>query len=368
MKILFIGDYSNLHATLAGEFRRRGHHVTVVSDGCGHMDVKSDIFLERDRGLFNGVRYLYRLFQILPRLRGYDVVQMINPHFFSLKPGKLRYFLKELKQHNGKVFLSLAGNDGLFVKRCVEGNLFRFSEFRVGNERTEFACRNGAHERGYMTGMVQTYTDDFYNQIDGGMAVLPEYYMAARDVLGDRLCFTNLPIDLDELRVSEMPSGDKVRILVGMRSLSVLSKGTARLLELAQRVEKRLPERVEVVNVRDLPWSEYKEVLRGCHINLDQLYSYSPAMNALSSMALGRVAGSGAEPEYYDMIGEKELRPVLRVSPLVDDLEEQLCALAIDCDRLNEMGHQSRRLVEKHNSVALVADRYMAHWENIINR
>lgn len=362
MKILFIGDYSNLHATLAAEMRRRGHQVTLVSDGCGHMGVGSDIYLHRDGKMLNGVRYLYRLFQLLPDLKGYDVVQFINPHFLKLRPGKLRYFLRELKRNNGRLYLSLAGNDGLFVRRCVDGETFRFSEFRIGHRWTDFALRFRGHERGYMSGMVQTYTDDFYSMIDGGMAVLPEYYMAARDVLGDKLCFTNLPIDLDELQSSPMPNGDKVRVLVGMRSLAISSKGTDLLLDMARRVEQRMPDSVEVVNVQDLSWAEYKKVLRSCHINLDQMYSYSPAMNALSSMALGRVAGSGAEPEFYDIVGEPELRPVFQISPLIEDLEEQLAVLVSDRDRLEQMGRDSRAFVEKHNSVKLVADRYETHW------
>ena len=33
MKILLLGEYSNLHATLAEGLRELGHKVTVVSDG-----------------------------------------------------------------------------------------------------------------------------------------------------------------------------------------------------------------------------------------------------------------------------------------------------------------------------------------------
>ena len=49
MRILFFGDYSNLHACIAGELRRRGHHITVISDGGRYMDTDKDILLERAR-------------------------------------------------------------------------------------------------------------------------------------------------------------------------------------------------------------------------------------------------------------------------------------------------------------------------------
>lgn len=192
--------------------------------------------------------------------------------------------------------------------------------------------------------------------------------MAAEPVLGERLAFTNLPVDLTELQPSEMSFDGKVKVLVGQRSGYELPKGTDTLLDMARRVESRIPDKMEVINVRDLPWTEYKEVLRRVHVNLDQYYSYSPGMNALSSMALGRVAGSGAEPEYYSIIGEEKLRPLLRVSPCEEHLEEELQALVTDYDRLRIMGAEGRQLVEKHNEAGLVTDKYLAHWNRILNR
>ena len=49
--------------------------------------------------------------------------------------------------------------------------------------------------------------------------------------------------------------------------------------------------------------------MRQSHLLLDQLYSYSPATNALQAMAMGVVAASGAQPEYYEYIGNPAERP-----------------------------------------------------------
>ncbi len=367
MKILFLGDYSNLHTLLAAEMRRRGHDVTLVSDRCNHMGLDCDIFLDRAPGWRGSARYVGRILSLLPRLRGYDVVQLVNPHFMKLRPERLRMVASYLRRHNGSLFLSLAGNDSVFVERCLDGSTFRFSEFRVGMEPTEFSRRRRGMEEGYLLPEVRDYTAWLYDRLDGAMAVLPEYHMAAAPLLGERVCFTNLPADLTDLPFSHLPQG-KIRILTGMRSGYELPKGTDTLLKLSQRVEARMPDIVESVNVRDLPWTEYKRVLASCHINLDQLYSYSPAMNALSSMALGRVAATGAQPEYYSMIGEETLRPLITLSPLEDDMEDKLCALVADHPRLEQMGREGRRLVEKHNSVQLVADRYESHWKKRLEK
>ena len=368
MRILFLGDYSNLHTTLAGEMRRRGHDVTLVSDLCNHMNLDCDIPLIRGEGYLNAARYLTRVFTLMPRLKGYDVVQIVNPHFLHLRPGKLQYFLNRLRRQNGSLFLSLAGDDSIFVERCLDGKTFRFSEYRIGDQPTEYALRHREMERGYMLPEVRDYTRRLYDSLDGAMAVLPEYHIAAVPLLGERLCFTNLPVNLTELPYTPIDPGRKVRLLVGQRSGYELSKGTDILLEMAKQIERENPERVEAVNVRDLPWSEYKTILAGSHINLDQLYSYSPAMNALSSMALGRIAASGAEPEFYAMTGETELRPIIALSPLREDTKEEILKLIADPARMASMGETSRRFVERHNALEKVADRYEKHWIRILEQ
>lgn len=368
MKILFVGDYSNLHSTLAPELRRRGHRVSVLSDRCAGMDIDCDIPLVRGNGVFSGFSYLYKIFATLPKLKGFDIVQFINPGFLSLRPGKLRYFLRELKRENGSLFLTLAGNDHFFVRACLEPDFFRFSEFRVGVKRSPFDRAYPNMANAYLLPSLKHYTEDFYDAMDGAMSALPEYDMAARPILGDRLVYAGLPVDLKMLTPHPFPETGKIRLLVGMRSYSILQKGTDTLLKMARTLEKEMPERFETDNVTDLPWTEYLRHIREAHIVLDQLYSYSPGMNALNTMALGRVSASGAEPEYYDMIGETELRPIIPLSPLQEDIPGTLVKLAENPDLLRKMAADGRRLVEKHNDVRIIADRYEAHWQKILNR
>ena len=40
MRILLIGEFSNVHATLAESFRKAGHEVLLVSDGDDWKDYK----------------------------------------------------------------------------------------------------------------------------------------------------------------------------------------------------------------------------------------------------------------------------------------------------------------------------------------
>lgn len=63
MKILFLGEYSNVHWTLAEGLRQLGHAVTVVSNGDFWKNYQRDIDLSRTLGKLGGIRYtLYASF------------------------------------------------------------------------------------------------------------------------------------------------------------------------------------------------------------------------------------------------------------------------------------------------------------------
>ena len=47
MKILLVGEYSNVHWSLAEGLRQLGHHVTVVSDGDHWKGYQADILIKR---------------------------------------------------------------------------------------------------------------------------------------------------------------------------------------------------------------------------------------------------------------------------------------------------------------------------------
>lgn len=366
MRILFIGDYSNLHTTLARALNKMGHQAHVLSNGCEHMKVETDFFLKREKGIIGGVKYLYDLFNILPKLKDYDVVQLINTNFLHLRPPKIKYFYERLKEQNRSVFLTLAGNDYYFAKACYDAKLFRFSEFKIGNEYTKGHQERPEHLFGWMSNQNKYLAEYLYSDVTGAMSVLPEYDIASRPILGDKLAFTNLPIDFEELPSAKEIKREKTKIFVGIRSGAIAFKGTRYLRDLALEIEKEMPEKVEAEIVMDLPLAEYLSRMNNSDIVLDQLYAYSPAMNALYAMALGKVAGTGAQPEYYEFIGNPEDKPIFKLSPLDNDIKERLIALAEDKELIKQLGEQSKDLVKVHNDQFIVAKRFLRHWSNLI--
>lgn len=365
MKFLFIGDYSNFHVSLAAELRRQGHQAVVISSGSRCMDTARDIDLRRSPGLLGGMKYLYRIFSLLPQMRGYDVVQLINPNFLDLRPGKIRYLFNELRKHNSLVMLSLAGSDPVIVKSCCDAQLLRYSEYRVGKDKSPFSLENPFNEMEWTTVEMMNHCRDVYERTDGAISCLYEYHLSAKNIIGDKLAYTGIPIDAEAIAYSPLPLKDKVNIFVGIKSEYKSFKGTDRLLVAARKVESECPNECRVTVVDNLPYAEYMKQLESADIVLDQLYSYTPATNALGAMAMGKVAVSGAEPEFYDFIDEKELCPIINVVPDDEQIYKTIKDLVSDRDRLQRLSLQGRAFVEKHNSSSVVVERYLNHIDKI---
>ncbi len=134
MKILLMGEYSNVHATLAEGLRKLGHHVTVLSNGDFWKNYPRDIDLVRKPGKLGGIMYMIKLYTIVHKLRGYDIVQLINPMFLELKAERIFPIYQYLRKHNKKVILGGFGMDYYWVSVCCKDKPLRYSDFNIGDE------------------------------------------------------------------------------------------------------------------------------------------------------------------------------------------------------------------------------------------
>ena len=104
MKILLLGEYSNLHNSLKQALLNMGHEVLLVGNGDGFKKYETDILIKShlaDYLLFKLIAKLFvRIFKInmfeieiyirakkiVNKLRGFDVVQLINENSFKTSP------------------------------------------------------------------------------------------------------------------------------------------------------------------------------------------------------------------------------------------------------------------------------------------
>ncbi len=355
MRILLIGEYSNVHWTLACGLRQLGHTVTVLSNGDFWKNYPRDISLVRRDGKWGGLVYMARLYSLLPRLRGYDVVQLINPMFLEIKAERILPFYHYLKRNNKRVYLCAFGMDYYWVYECITRKPLRYSDFNFGqNIRTD-------HE-------AQMYIDDWIgtpketlNKIiaadcDGIVAGLYEDWICYKPYYADKLSFIPYPI-----RCGQKPlikRHDRLKIFIGINRNRSAYKGTDVMLRAARAVEALHPSEIELTVVESMPFNEYVKCLYDQDVLLDQLYSYTPSMNPLEAMAHGVVCVGGGEPEGYELLGETELRPIVNVETTYESVVERLEYLVTHPEEVERLRRQSVEYVYRHHDYIKVARRY----------
>jgi hypothetical protein len=132
------------------------------------------------------------------------------------------------------------------------------------------------------------------------------------------------------------------------------------MLRAAEDIQRRYPDQIQLIKAEGLPFDQYEKAMNGCDAILDQLYAYTPAMNALLAMSKGIVCIGGGEPENYEIIGETELRPIINIEPTYESVYQQLEQLALHPERLGELKRQSVEYVQRHHDYMKVARQYAA--------
>ena len=369
MKILLLGDYSNVHATLAKGLRQLGHEVTVASDGDGWKNYPRDVDLYRNMNLgkWRTLRYFWHLLKAFRKFRGYDVVQLINPVFLPLKAERMMPFYKYLRHHNKHVFLGAFGMDHYWVKAGLDCTTFRYSDFNMGVEVRE-SEENDIWISDWLRGAKGELNKRIANNCDGIIAGLYEYYASYLSEFKDKLKYIPFPIiPQTDIKVDEaIPK--RIRFFIGIQKSRSEYKGTDIMLRALERVAQELPDRCEIVRVESVPFAEYVKLMHGSDVILDQLYSYTPAMNALEAMARGLIVVGGAEPEHYELTQEPELRPIINVQPNEESVYLALKDLALHPERIPQLKRDSVAYINKHHDYIKVAQRYLEAWEAFSRR
>jgi len=362
MKILLLGEYSNVHCTLAEGLKALGHHVTVVSDGDGWKNYPRDIDLRRrSTNKKDGILYYAKALGTILKLRNYDVVQIINPVFLSLKAERIRPFYYMLRRQNKSLFLGAFGMDHYWVKTGLDCKTFRYSDFNLG-EHTRNNKDNDIWINDWLIGAKGKLNQYIAEDCDGIVSGLYEYDASYRPCFGDKLQFIPFPINPDKVTPLQRHEGNKVRFFIGIQRARSAYKGTDIMLRALERVVEEMPDLCEMIKVESVPFAEYERLMNGSDVILDQLYSYTPAMNGLLGMAKGLVVVGGGEEENYEILNEKTLRPIINVLPDEDSVYQALRHLALHKELIPDLSNQSMEYIRKHHHYVKVARKYVDFW------
>ncbi len=365
MRILLLGEYSNVHNTLSEGLKALGHDVCVASDGDSWKNYPRDINLQRrSTGAVGTIRYLFDIVKNLNNLTGYDVVQIINPMFLELKAERIYPFYRYIRKHNKKLFMGAFGMDYYWVKAGLDCKTFKYSDFNIGNQIRHNAD-NDLFVRDWIDGEKGKLNRYIAQDCDGIIACLYEYERSYTPHYPDKTRFIPLPINPDHISPkTPHPDYDGIKFFIGIQKTRSAYKGTDIMYSALQRLQHKYPDLMQIVKVESVPYDTYQQLMNGSDVILDQLYSYTPSMNSLLAMAKGIVVVGGGEEENYEILDENHLRPIVNVQPDEQDVYLQMEKIITGEYDLQRMSAESVEYIHKHHHHIKVAQQYLDFWNN----
>ncbi|SMO57854.1 hypothetical protein SAMN06265379_10353 [Saccharicrinis carchari] len=360
MKVLLLGEFSGMHQNLARGLREHGVDVTVASDGDLWKNYPRDIDLSRNTDKHRNY-FLAKVLKALPKLSGYDVVQLNCPKFLCATPNFNSTIFSYLKRVNSNIFLGAHGMDANYINYDLSGKL-KYSVFHtpamqddpnirtlknIVNDNSEIALnkRVATHAKGIIASGVG-------------------YYLSYKDKYPNKITFIPLAIDTEQHPYVSTLQKDtkKIKFFLGMMKGRVVQKGTDVIYRVLKDLQQKYPNDVELTVVESVPFSEYQKLLNSSHVLCDQLYSYEPGLNGLIAQSKGLIVASGVDEEIYRLIGETENKPIIDLNVDERFMMEVFERLLDNKAKLKELSLKNRAYVVKHHDSRVVAKRYLDFW------
>ncbi|RZJ48922.1 MAG: glycosyltransferase family 1 protein [Flavobacterium sp.] len=373
MRILLVGEYSRLHNSLKEGLENLHHEVTIIATGDSFKQFPVDYsiypryFLE-NRFLFFCNKILFRLFKIdlqlaekgirfwlfLSRLKGYDVVQLINSNAIETYPFFAKYLLKKLFKQNKKSFLLVCGEDTPIIDFMLKNEL-KYSVL------TPF-LENKSLKSYYRFSLKYTQNNyrNLYELVNRNISKTIVSDLDYKIPLPEKTLIPN-PVNIDKIVFQALDISGKIIIFLGKNNSSAVKKGTQYFENALTIIQQKYGDKVGIIKVEDAPYREYITLYNLAHILLDQVYSYDQGYNALEAMAKGKVVFTGAETEFTDFYNLSE-RVCVNAIPDVDYLVKELSFLIENPEEIAAIGKRARSFVEKEHDYIKIAQKYLDIW------
>lgn len=349
MNILLLGDYSGAHSNLKSGLLKLGQNVTLISDGDGWKKIGgSDFSLSKfdNSNKFVDVLNAFYRYTNYDKYFNYDFVQLYNP--FLYRCNLLNdLFTKAIIKNNAKSFLIAGGSDLMYLN-----NLHKLKYSPYDNPSK------------ILSEFKPKYYRLFQWLLENLTGVIPIMYDYAQsyEEYEKRKQTVPLPINLDNYSFDVPVIKNNTRIVIFHSLIREDFKGTKYIVGALNKIRSEFKEEVEIIIDGKLPQQAYHDILKKCHILVDQCKSYSYGMNAIEAMAMGKVVLSGLEEECKTEFNLSEC-PIVNIIPNEQDIYEKLKMLILNKSRLVNIMESGRIFVEKYHSDIVIANKFISIWE-----
>lgn len=380
MRILLIGDYSGLHSALKHGLLScdKVTEVVIVGDGDKFKNFAVDYSI-RPKWVMTKLgtflrKVIHRLLRwdiaelekgfrmqiLLPRLKNFDVVQLINDRPIQTIPFWEERLLKQLFTQNASVFLLSCGIDVRGLKYLLANS----------NEKSLLTPYFSQPSLKYLYDYVFDYQREsivklhqIIEQSCKGIIASDWDYVPANIRHPKYKGLIPHPVVLRESQeVVFRNCTKKVIIFLGVNRGNYHQKGISYFEKALQCIQSLAANKIDVIIVENLPYDEYKQLQQSADIVLDQVFSNDQGYNALEAMARGQVVFTGASEDFLKYYNLSDGEVVINALPDVDYLVERLLFLIENSMVRQEIGKQAKQFVQKHHEAKIIAKKYLNTW------
>lgn len=377
MRIVLVGEFSRLHNSLKEGLLKLGHEVVLVNNGDGFKNYPSDFsnkafWCESKLGniprqiiykltkfdiskIERGIRFYFHL----SKLKGFDVVQLINEAPIQTTPKFELYLIKKLFHQNHKLFLLCSGVDYVTLNHLLDKKE-RYSIMNPYFEGIKESLIQYESMWEYHSKSHKKIHEFLYKKINGVIASDLDYV----NPLVNNSKFLGMipnPINIEKIEFIENPINDKITIFLGINEGNSYKKGIHLFEKAMAIIKEKYNSKVEIIITRNIPYQEYIKLFNKAHIVLDQIYAYDQGYNALEAMAKGKVVFTGAEIEFEKQYNLTE-KVAINALPDIESLVNEMSFLIENPNEIIEIGKRARKFIEKEHHYIAVAQMYLNKW------
>lgn len=375
MRILLVGEYSNLHNSLKAGLQKLGHEVILISAGDAFKKFPTDIDVRGKRmqdskflnlirqGIFRVTRRdlalletAFRTKKALKKQKPFDVVQLINEYPFKTSYRQEKKIIKLLRDLADRMVVLACGDDHIFLSNIDKlphhpiamhkGKIrFRYSEKYLTAKHKKF------HEFVFKKKDLVISSDLDYHTVYEGK---PDYYGLIPN-----------PVNLEKIEVPPFPDLSKIKIFHGINRSNYHKKGNDFFEKALNEISNKYGSKVQILTTESLPYKDYVNLYNDSHILMDQCYALDQGYNALEAMAKGKVVFTGAGKEFCKRYSLKMNEVAIHTIPETKKIVDDLSMLIENTGFIQDIGTKARKFVTEHHDYVEVAKKYVAAYQSI---
>lgn len=383
MKVILIGEYSGVHTNLAKSLKKKNIDVTTLSDGDSYKNFNTDIsvkykkYISKNKFInlmlkiyyliilyfgINGLIQIIKYIKVLKKIKGYDVVQIINPICLSGYGSIVNYFFfKFLMRNNNKIFLCCLGDDYVWVDGSLKNKKFKSMFYFFRYSKFEQFAHSFKYTHGFFYKKLNKLVLDNSEKYIPGLYDYYYYYKKYEK------CTPIVPVAI-EMNAEINPlvfDGYPIKIFHGWQPNKEYRKGNYYFDQAIKKIIEKYPNKIEYKVVGGVPYAEYIETFKESQIFLDQCMSMDQGVNGLIAMADGKVVFSGLCSDlvsYYNL--DVNNLPLINVEPDVDYIYSKIEEIILNPDLLTKYSKEAMDFISEKHSMDYVADSYIKIWLN----